>query len=75
MTRRPFTLLSAVSLLLCVATCVLWIRSYWVGEAAWNIASNWRPAACEQREGVPAIPPEASRYIGLWRSCGIRVAE
>jgi hypothetical protein len=26
--RRAITLLSAVSLLLCVATCVLWVRSY-----------------------------------------------
>jgi hypothetical protein len=26
---RLFTILSAVSLLLCVATCVLWARSYW----------------------------------------------
>jgi hypothetical protein len=28
MRRRVFTLLSALSLLLCVATCVLWARSY-----------------------------------------------
>jgi hypothetical protein len=28
MIRRLFTLLSAVSLLLCVATCELWLRSY-----------------------------------------------
>jgi predicted RNA-binding Zn-ribbon protein involved in translation (DUF1610 family) len=29
MIRRLFTILSALSLLLCVATCVLWVRSYW----------------------------------------------
>ena len=29
MRGRLFTLLSAVSLALCVATCVLWVRSYW----------------------------------------------
>jgi hypothetical protein len=28
MTRRLFTLVSALSLVLCVATCVLWFRSY-----------------------------------------------
>lgn len=40
--RRPgrtlFTILSAVSLLLCVGTCVLWVRSYWCTEmiGTWN---------------------------------------
>jgi hypothetical protein len=29
MTRIIFTLASALSLLLCVATCVMWVRSYW----------------------------------------------
>jgi hypothetical protein len=29
MRRRLFTLLSALSLLLCMGTCVLWARSYW----------------------------------------------
>src|SRR4051812_8651299 len=28
MLRRLFTILSVISLLLCVATCVLWVRSY-----------------------------------------------
>ncbi len=27
--RHAFTILSAISLLLCVAVCVLWIGSYW----------------------------------------------
>jgi hypothetical protein len=30
--RRLFRLCSAVSLLLCVAACVLWVRSYWVAD-------------------------------------------
>jgi hypothetical protein len=30
-TRHPFTSCSAVSLLLCVAVCVLWVRSYLLG--------------------------------------------
>src|SRR5438132_2502088 len=30
--RHLFTILSVLSLLLCVAVCVLWVRSYWVSE-------------------------------------------
>jgi hypothetical protein len=30
--RRLFTIASAASLVLCVATCVLWVRSYWVAD-------------------------------------------
>jgi hypothetical protein len=30
--RRLFTILSALSLLLCAAVCLLWMRSYWVGD-------------------------------------------
>ena len=32
--RHAFTALSALSLLLCAAVCVLWVRSYWVAERA-----------------------------------------
>jgi hypothetical protein len=38
--RRFFTFLSALSLLLCVAVCVLWVRSYWVAEM-WRVGT-WR---------------------------------
>jgi hypothetical protein len=31
--RHFFTICSIASLLLCVAACVLWLRSYWVGES------------------------------------------
>jgi hypothetical protein len=48
MIRRLFTLLSAASLLLCVATCVLWVRSYRGGDTLpvrfagqpWRIATS-----------------------------------
>jgi hypothetical protein len=30
--RRLFAILSALSLLLFVAVCVMWVRSYWVGD-------------------------------------------
>ena len=35
MTRRLLSLLTALSLLLCVAAAAMWVRSYWVSE-------NWR---------------------------------
>jgi hypothetical protein len=35
MKRRLFRLLSALSLLLCVGTCVLWARSYWRSDGIW----------------------------------------
>src|SRR5688572_2973996 len=43
MRRRLFTICSLVSLLLCVAVCVLWVRSYWRSE--WFEVGNetrWR---------------------------------
>jgi len=37
MKHRLFTLGSLVSLVLCLATAVMWVRSYWIGEI-WAIA-------------------------------------
>lgn len=39
MIRRFFTILSALSLLLCLATAVLFVRSFWVGEG--RIRFHW----------------------------------
>jgi 4-amino-4-deoxy-L-arabinose transferase-like glycosyltransferase len=33
MRRKLFTLAAGVSAVLCVGVCVLWVRSYWVGES------------------------------------------
>ncbi|MDB5303913.1 MAG: hypothetical protein JWM97_1462 [Phycisphaerales bacterium] len=33
MVRRVFTLLSAISLLLAIATAAIWLRGYFVGDA------------------------------------------
>jgi len=33
MKRRVFTIFAALSLLLCVATTVLWVRSYYIGDS------------------------------------------
>ena len=45
MLRRLFTLLSAVSLVLCLGTCVLWVRSYWVADELkrWEIRDYGTP--------------------------------
>jgi hypothetical protein len=34
MRRRVFTIVSAVSLVLCLATAMLWVRSYWAADSA-----------------------------------------
>jgi hypothetical protein len=36
MWRRLFNILSAASLLLCVAACVLCVRSYWISDRLWS---------------------------------------
>jgi hypothetical protein len=54
--RLLFTLCAAVSLLLCVGVCVLWVRSYWIEDSIRYVArgrdyvvvSSWGRAACAQ---------------------------
>jgi hypothetical protein len=41
--RHLFTLCSALSLVLCIAVCVLWVRSYHMTEQVnWRNAGGWR---------------------------------
>ncbi|MDB5358244.1 MAG: hypothetical protein JWN24_4697 [Phycisphaerales bacterium] len=49
MLRRFITLLSAMSLLLCVATCVMWVRSYWVADEWFGRNGNWSSGTCSTR--------------------------
>ena len=44
--RRLFTLCSAVSLLLCVAACVLWVRSYRATDSVMLVGLGWRHSIC-----------------------------
>jgi hypothetical protein len=61
--RRLLNLLTALSLVLCVAVCVVWIRSYLVDEEwSWQFQLARSPVAGDQRTW------ERRRYIG-W-SCG-----
>lgn len=68
MKRRLFTLASALSLLLLVATGVLWARSYWAGESWWFAS---RPSTLSMQYSVPDphAPPGPERVEGTsWRS-------
>src|SRR5688572_16943917 len=60
--RHLFTLLAAVSLVLCVAVCVLWVRSRWIGD---RVERRW------QRE-TPAMF-EDQRVVLLCGQGGIHV--
>jgi hypothetical protein len=46
MTRRLFTLMAVLSLLLCVATCVMWARSYYRADFLYHTTyADMRPTA------------------------------
>jgi hypothetical protein len=62
MIRRLFTLVSALSQVLCVATCALWVRSYWAADvlglvdgASGNpsLSSNWGAVVVGRRGTGP----------------------
>jgi hypothetical protein len=63
--RHLFTVCSAASLVLCVAVCVLWARSYWVGESLhkmhekglWTVDVS-RGIVCVYHESI--VDPNAS---------------
>ena len=68
--RRLFTLCSAVSLLLCVAACVLWVRSYFVSdhvhliryttvdtvETRWQVRVTKGGLVCSRRTYLGVVP-------------------
>jgi hypothetical protein len=67
-TRRLLNLLTALSLLLCVAICVLWVRSYWTYDLvefdrgdyvyghAWQVRSEYGRMSFWRAERVPGFP-------------------
>jgi hypothetical protein len=77
MRRRLFTLLSPLSLLLCVGTCVLWIRSYWRADCVshsdrhtsrvyWLYASRGRVWLGEEDGAILARAPNAVALGLAW---------
>src|SRR3954468_22797401 len=71
MARRLFTLLSALSLLLCAATLALWVRSYWVGEAIYREGPSYRLAVLSSRGQCSAFrttyPASAANGPTRWK--------
>jgi hypothetical protein len=67
MIRRLFTILSVLSLLVCVATCVLWVRSYWVQDCGW--AAEPGPAAAAVSCGGGTLTVVVA---GRWPSAAAR---
>ena len=67
MKRRLFNILSALSLLMCVALGMLWIRSYWVGDMVIDFISD-KNAPIDSFDGSPVEFGVNSEYGGL--GCG-----
>src|SRR4051794_40980069 len=69
--RRFFTFLFAFSLLLCVAVCVLWARSYWVGEAVYREGPSYRLAVLSSKGQCSAFrttyPASAANGPTRWK--------
>lgn len=75
--RRVFTILAALSLLLCISLVALWIRSYWVHDtlALRTLSGDWMRAPEEDRGGWRAYHtgPSGGRLLirGLGSSGGV----
>ena len=55
--RHAFTALAALSLLLCLAACVLWVRSYWAGDRVSAILGGQRHAIRSEAGGITIYAP------------------
>src|SRR5436190_757889 len=64
MFRRLFTITSVLSLLLCVATCVLWVRSYSGGDAfEWQRGAGGEEWYLVQILRVGSVEPGSLRAV------------
>ncbi|MDB5331185.1 MAG: hypothetical protein JWP03_2336 [Phycisphaerales bacterium] len=67
MKRRAFTLLSALSLVLCVGTCAIWVRSYRFTDTLYRERRQIQPV---NERSEDAITSNSGR-IWVWRSLRI----
>ena len=81
MARRAFAMLAAFSLLLFVATGVLWVRSYWACDMVQWTGSHWQTVGAAGTRGglilVTAWPLQKVRveFEGEFSRKGTPVAE
>jgi hypothetical protein len=86
MLRRLFTLLSALSLLLCVTAIVLWVRSFWIGDQVEAGDRTVGPYTCIERRHAFSLArgmlrwydqtddwPEDSEYAAEQRRDAVRI--
>jgi hypothetical protein len=81
MPRRRFTIISALSLLLCLSMAALWVRSGWredwvlmrtgrwridVGSDRGTVGAVWRTSS----ESKPPVTYQARRHAAEWRLSG-----
>ena len=72
--RMLFTLCSAASLVLCVAVCVLWVRSYWAADIAspsgapFGDRGSWTVASYQGRVRVSLYRPMTQAENAAWRN-------
>src|SRR5438477_5814361 len=60
--RWTFNALAAASLLLCLATAGLWVRSYWVQD--WFLAQRWDVDKHGHKDGISRYQCEAVSHRG-----------
>ena len=74
MTRRVLNLLTVLSLLLCVAVTVLWVRSYWTYDV---VTIRWNSAAAEPVSSghlVRCMSYPGHIWLNWWSATGANAA-
>ena len=65
MRRRLFTFFAALSLLLCVAVCGLWVRSYWHSDAVVAYGATKTHGVLSRRGVVYLVREPAAVWVGV----------
>jgi hypothetical protein len=66
--QRLFTFCSAVSLLLCAAVCVLWVRSYWISDYLQTdpAGAGWKRDTAFSKGGAGYSAGPAGASLAQW---------